>query len=439
MPDWVATLGSLFGFLLVLLALGTPVAIAFLVVSVGGLYVHLGGVAALSLIGGSAFGSVGQFALVPVPLFILMGEILSRTGLAAQTVDAADKWIGRVPGRLSLTAVGAGAIFGTVSGSSMASVAMLGSTVLPEMERQRYRPQMSVAAILGAGGLAVLIPPSALGVLLGALAKVSIGALLIACVVPGLLLALLYAVYFLGRGWLQPRLAPPWSGAVAGLRERLGTLVHLLPLGLLMIVVTGFIFFGVATPSETAALGALAAALLALVAGALSWRVLRESLIATAATTGMILLIIVGSTAYSQLLAVTGATAGLTSMVQQAALPPLAVVLGMQICLFVLGCFLDAVSIMLLTVPVFVPLVIAYGLDPVWFCVLILIQLELGGITPPFGVLLYVMKGVRPELKMAEIWAAAGPIVVLQLILCVVVTLLPGLATWLPSLMAGPK
>jgi tripartite ATP-independent transporter DctM subunit len=439
MPEWAATLGALFGCLFVLLALGTPVAIAFLVVSVGGLYVHLGGVTALSLIGGSAFGSLAQFALVPVPLFILMGEILSRSGLAAQTVDAADKWIGRVPGRLSLTAVGAGAIFGTVSGSSMASVAMLGSTLMPQMERQRYKPSMSVAAILGAGGLAVLIPPSALGVLLGALAKVSIGSLLIACVIPGLLLAILYGAYFLGRGWLQPSVAPRWSGAVAGLRDRLRTLVHLVPLAILMMVVTGFIFFGIATPSETAALGVLAAALLALAARSLSWRALRDSLTATAGTTGMILLIIVGSTAYSQLLAVTGATAGLTQAVQSLDLPPLAVVFCMQIALFVLGCFLDAISIMLLTVPVFVPLVIAYGMDPVWFCVLVLIQLELGGITPPFGVLLYVMKGVRPELSMREIWAAAGPIVLLQFVLCALVTLFPALTLWLPSLMTGPR
>jgi tripartite ATP-independent transporter DctM subunit len=439
MPDWALTLGSLFGVLLLLLAAGTPVAIAFLVASFGGLYVHIGGTNALSLIGGSAFGSIGQFALVPLPLFIMMGEILSRSGLAAKTVDAADKWIGRVPGRLSLTAVGAGAIFGTVSGSSMASVAMLGSTLLPEMERQRYKPPMSVAAILGAGGLAVLIPPSALGVLLGALAKISIGTLLIACVVPGLLLAVLYAAYFLGRGWLQPALAPPWTGPVAGMRERLGTLIHLLPLGFLMTVVTGFIFFGIATPSETAALGVVAAALLALASRSLSLRVLRDSLMATAGTTGMILLIIVGSTAYSQLLVVTGATEGLTDAVKRLALPPLALVFAMQICLFILGCFLDAVSIMLLTVPVFVPLVISFGLDPIWFCVLLLIQLELGGITPPFGVLLYVMKGVRPDLRMWDIWRAAVPIVLLQLILCVAVTLAPGLTAWLPSLMASPK
>lgn len=436
MADWTLTLALLFGVLFVLLAIGMPVAIAFLVVSIGGLYLHLGPTA-LTLIGGSAFGSVAQFALVPIPLFILMGELLSRSGLAAQTVDAADKWIGRMPGRLSITAVGAGAIFGTVSGSSMASVAMLGSTLVPEMERQRYKPPMSVAAILAAGGLAVLIPPSALAVLLGALAKVSIGSLLIACVVPGVLLAILYGVYFLGRGWLQPQLAPPWKGAVATWREKMQTLILLLPLGLLMMVVTGFIFFGIATPSETAALGAITAAGLAAVARKLSRAVIRESIVATAGITGMILLIIVGSTAYGQLLAITGATAGLTEAVRNLGLSPLAMVVCMQICLFLLGCFLDAVSIMLLSVPVFVPLVIAYGLDPIWFCVLMLIQLELGGITPPFGVLLYVMKGVRPDLRMVDIWAAAGPIVALQILLCAGVTLYPGLTTWLPGLMSA--
>ncbi len=439
MAEWAWTLVVLFGGLLVLLGAGMPVAIAFLFASVGGLYVHLGGVTALSLMTGSAFASIAQFALVPVPLFLLMGEMLTRSGLAALTVEAADKWIGRVPGRLALNAVGAGALFGAVSGSSMASVAMLGSTLSAEMERQCYKPAMSVASILAAGGLAVLIPPSALGVLLGALAKVSIGDLLIACIVPGLLLAVLYAVYFFVRAWLQPELAPPWRGRVAGLRERLGTFTYLVPLGLLMLVVTGVIFLGIATASETAALGALAAALLAALFRRFTWSMLRESMTATAEISGMILLIIVGSTAYSQLLAVTGATAGLTALVETLDLPPLAVVFLMQLVLLLLGCFLDAVSIMLLTTPVFVPLVGSFGLDPVWFCVLMLIQLELGGITPPFGVLLFVMKGVRPELPMRTIWDAAAPIVALQLILAALITLMPSLALWLPAAMAQSK
>jgi tripartite ATP-independent transporter DctM subunit len=438
MADWIWTLAALFGGLIALLAVGMPVAIAFLVASVGGLYATLGATA-LSLMTGSAFASIAQFALVPIPLFILMGELLTRSGIAALTVEAADKWIGRVPGRLALNAVGAGALFGAVSGSSMASVAMLGSTLTTEMERQRYKPAMSVAPILAAGGLAVLIPPSALGVLLGALAKVSIGGLLIACIVPGLLLALMYGAYFYTRAVLQPELAPPWQHQVSGWRERLATFTYLLPLGFLMVVVTGFIFLGIATPSETAALGAVSALALAVLFRRVSLGVLRESLMATAATSGMILLIIVGSTAYSQLLAITGATSGLTNLVQTLDLPPLAIVFVMQLMLFFLGCFLDAVSIMILTAPVFIPVVSSLGLDPVWFCVLMLIQLELGGITPPFGVLLFVMKGVRPELTMRTIWGAAAPIVALQLLLCALVTLFPALTSWLPSAMALPQ
>ena len=435
--DWPLALAALFGLMALGLASGMPVAVAFISINIVGLYAFMGGERALSLLATSAFTSIAQFSLAPIPLFILMGELLMRSGLASLTVRAADQWIGRVPGRLSLTAVGGGALFGALSGASMASVAMLGSVLLSDMERQRYRPEMSVAPILAGGGLAVLIPPSALAVLLGALAKVSIASLLIAGILPGLILAGLYAVYFVGRARLQPDLAPASDAPSTPLLARLRTLLQLAPLLGLIVVVTGFIFLGIATPSESSAMGVVATAALAACYGRLNLRILREAVASTVSITSMILLIIVGSTAFSQLLAATGATSGLVEAVAGLDLPALATVLVMQALVLVLGCFIDTISIMLLTIPIFMPVVEALGLDPIWFCILILVQLELAGITPPFGVLLFVIKGVQPHLEMVSIYRAVIPIVLVQLVLVGLLMAFPDIVSVLPRLMAG--
>jgi len=433
--EWPTVLAILFGLLLVGLASGVPVAFAFMAINIFGLYVFVGGANALTLLAGSAFDSVASFPLSPVPLFILMGEILTVSGVARLTIDSVDKWVGRLPGRLSLVTLGGGTLFAAVSGSSMAATAMLGSTLSPEMEKRGYKVPLSVAPILGAGGLAVIIPPTVLGVLLGALANVSVGQLLIACIIPGLVLAGVYGLYFVVRAMLQPSLAPSYAGARVSLAERLLTLRHLVPLAGLMVVVTGLIFLGLATPSETAALGAVAAALLAVAYGKLTLPILRASLLATIETTAMVFLIIVGSKAYSQLMSITGAAAGLVEFVTALPLSPILMVICMQIIVLILGCFIDQLSIMLITVPIFMPIVSTLGFDLVWFSVMFLVNLELGGITPPFGLQLFVLKGVRPDLRMEEIYRAVVPIVALQILVIALVMSFPPLTGWLPGLM----
>lgn len=433
--SWPLALAALFAMLMVGLGSGLPVAFTFIVINIVGLFAFVGGATALTLLAGSAFDSVANFALTPIPLFILMGEILLRSGLATLCVDAVDVWVGRLPGRLAFVAVGGGAIFGALSGSSMAATAMLGSTMAGEMERRGYRPQMSVASILAAGGLDVLIPPSALGVLLAVLANVSAGKLLIAALVPGLVLAAVYATYFIGRASLQPHLAPPYDVAGLSMRERLKTLRHLVPLSGLVMVVTGFIFFGIATPSETAAMGAVASAALAAAYRRLTWPMVRVALMATVHTTAMVFLIIVGSKAYSQLMSITGAATGFVEWMTSLPLTPILMVIGMNLIVMLLGCFIDQLSIMLITVPIFMPIVAQLHLDPIWFSVILLVNLELAAITPPFGLQLFVMKGVRPQLRMTEIYSAAGPIIVLQMLLIGLMLAFPALSLWLPGLM----
>tara|TARA_B100000676_G_scaffold265922_1_gene279265 strand:- start:487 stop:1797 length:1311 start_codon:yes stop_codon:yes gene_type:complete len=429
---WVHNLTLFFGMLMAMMLSGLPVAFGFLTLNILGLYFFMGG-NTLSLLATSAFTSVGQFSLIPIPLFILMGELLMRTGLAAKTVDAVDHWIGRVPGRLSLSAVGGGTLFGALSGASMASVAMLGSTLVPEMAKRNYKPTMSVGAILGGGGLAVLIPPSALGVLLGALAKVSIAKLLLGGILPGLLLATMYFFYFSVRAKLQPELAPPYTAAPTTLSVKLNALLSVAPLFSLIAVVTGTIFLGIATPSESAAMGVIATIVLAACYRCLSWTALKSALMSTMTTTSMMLMVIVGSSAFSQLLAMTGTTSGLVSTVAELDLSPIMTVIVMQFIVLLLGCFIDTISIMLVAIPVFMPIVVLLGIDPIWFAILILVQLELAGITPPFGVLLFVMKGVQQHLKMSEIYRAAIPIVLIQLVLIAILMVFPQIVLFLPE------
>lgn len=432
--EWAYNLAFFFGILMALMLSGMPVAFGFLTLNIVGLYFFLGGAGSLSLLATSSFSSIGQFSLIAIPLFILMGELLMRTGLAAKTVEAVDHWIGRIPGRLSLSSVGGGTLFGALSGASMASVAMLGSTLVPEMTKRGYKPAMSVSSILAGGGLAVLIPPSALGVLLGAIAKVSIADLLLAGILPGLVLATMYVVYFALRGYLQPHLAPPYLAEPTTLGQKLYALLTVAPLLSLIVVVTGFIFLGIATPSESAAMGVVATLILALCYGRLSWPALKLALMSTMTTSCMMLLVIVGSTGFSQLLAATGSTSALVSAVAELDVSPLVMVIIMQAIVLLLGCFIDTISIMLVSIPVFMPIILAMGIDPIWFCILILVQLELAGITPPFGVLLFVMKGVQQHLKISEIYRAALPIVLIQFVLVVILMMFPEIVTTLPNM-----
>ncbi len=432
---WSLLLALMFLALLALFASGLPVAFAFMLINIAGFIVFVGGLDSLSLLIGSAFDSVASFPLVPIPLFILMGEILLRSGLAALTIDAVDRWVGRLPGRLSVVTTGAGTIFAALSGSSMATTAMFASTLTPEMVRRGYKPQLSVASVLAAGGLAVLIPPSALAVLLAVLASVSVAKLLIASIVPGLMLAAIYVLYFPLRVLIQPHLAPDAEPVAVALRDRIRSLMHLVPLALLMLVVTGFIFLGIATPSETAAMGAVASALVAAAYGRLNVAVLRESLLATAKVTAIVLLIIIGSKAYSQLLAISGVAAQFVQFATELQLLPIVKVAGMMLVVFILGMFIDQISIMLITVPIFMPIVVQMGMDPIWFSVCMLINLELAGITPPFGLQLFVMKGVRPEFALTDIYMAALPIVVIQALVIAFLMLFPPVVAWLPSLM----
>ncbi|MDH4095514.1 MAG: TRAP transporter large permease [Betaproteobacteria bacterium] len=435
--DWYEVLALLLGMLLAFMALGLPVVFAFFAANLVGAWIFMGGEIGVMQLVRNAAESVQSFALLPIPLFILMGEVMFHTGVAGRAIDAVDKLIARVPGRLSLVAIAGGTVFSSLSGSTIANTAMLSATLLPEMTRRGYHPSIAVGPIIAVGGLAMLIPPSALAVLLGSVARIPIGELLIASIVPAFILAGVFFAYIVLRCRLDPSLAPAYEVARLSWRERLMPAVkYVLPLMSIFVVVVGSIIGGVATPTESAALGAAASVAAAAAYGRLTGAAFRVALRETLRLTVMTLFIICGSITFSQILAFTQASTGLSELVTGAGLSPMWVLLGMLGILLVLGCFMDQVSMMMITAPLFMPVAETLGLDAVWFGVLMLMVLEISLATPPFGLLLFVAKGAAPQIPMAAIIRSVAPFIAIALGVVGLLAAFPQLTLWLPRLMA---
>ncbi len=434
---WYATAALLFGCLAAVFLIGLPAAFSFFAINVVGAWHYLGGEAGLAQLVRNGVAAITNFSLTPIPFFVLMGEVLFHTGVALKAIDAIERLIRQVPGRLAVVAVVAGTVFSAISGSTIATTALLGSLLLPEMLRRGYHPSMAMGPIMAIGGVDMLVPPSALAVLLGSLAGISISHLLIAGIVPGVLMAAIFVAYVVLRANANPALAPAFEEAPARGWSRWGPLLlYVTPLVLIFVVVIAAMAAGWATPTESAAVGAVATVVVAWAYRALTLSGLMKALLGTAAISGIILFIIVGATTFSQVLTFSGATDGLVTAVRAADFGPWGVLLGMMLVLLALGCFIDQVSMMLLTLPFFMPLVQHYGYDPVWFGVLYLIAMQLGLLTPPFGMLLFTMKGVAPkQITMTQIFRAVTPYVAIGLVMLAVVMLFPGLAVWLPGLL----
>ena len=435
--DWSTTLLVIFSALLLLMVIGVPIAFSFLAVNVVAVYFYWNGAVGLNQLVLSIYESVTNFALLSVPLFVLMGEIIFRSGIAGRLMDVIDSWIGGVPGRLSLMAVAGGTVFATLTGSAMAGAAMLAALLVPEMQKRGYSKEMSLGPILGAGGLAIMIPPSALAVLLAAIANFSVGEFLVAIIVPGLLMGVTFAIYIVVRCTLNPALAPTYEREPMPLGLKLrNTALYGAPLFIIIFLVIGLMFMGLATATESAAAGALGCFVLAWVYRGLSWRMIKESLDSTLGVSVMMLMIITGSTAFSQVLAFTGASTGLVELATSLSVSPLLVVVAMQAVMLVMGCFMEPLSIMMLTIPIFFPIIHILGFSPIWFGAIMLLNMEMATITPPFGLVLFVVKGVAPKgTSLTDVYRAALPFIICDLVVMGVLLLFPGIVTWLPTLM----
>ena len=436
---WWHSLLMLFGILTVLLLVGLPAGFAFLAINLVGALVYLGGEAGLMQVVRNGIASVTNFSLTPIPFFVLMGEVLFHTGLAMRAIDSFDRAIRGVPARLAVVAIVAGTVFSAISGSTIATTALLGSLLLPQMLQRGYHPRLAMGPIMAIGGVDMLIPPSALTVLLGSLAGISISGLLIAGVVPGFMMAVMFLGWIMFAAWRRPDMAPPSDPAPTQGWARWGPLlVNVTPLVMIFVLVIVAMSAGWATPTESAALGALATVVVCLAYRSLTGVALGKALMGTAAISGVILFIIIGATTFSQILSFSGATNGLVGMVKDGSLAPWMVLGMMIVMLLILGCFVDQVSMMLITLPFFMPLVQHFGWDPLWFGVVYLICMQLGLLTPPFGMLLFTMRGVAPkEIPTREIFAAVTPYVLMGMGMIVLVLLFPALATWLPALLLG--
>jgi tripartite ATP-independent transporter DctM subunit len=436
---WWLAASVLFGVLTALFAVGLPAAFAFLGINAVGAWVWLGGDAGLVQMIRNGVASISSFSLTPIPFFVLMGEVLFHTGVAMKAIDAIDRLIWRVPGRLSVVAVVAGTVFSAISGSTIATTALLGSLMLPEMLRRGYHPNMAMGPIMAIGGVDMLIPPSALTVLLGSLAGISISELLVAGIMPGVLLSLAFVAYIVVRTALEPSLAPAFEHEAQPPWERWRPFIlFVMPLLIIFVIVVAAMVAGWATPTESAAVGAVATVAVAWIYRSLTLANLMKALLGTAAISGVILFIIVGATTFAQILTFSGATNGLVGAIRDADPGPLVVLGTMMVILLVLGCFIDQVSMMLITLPFFMPLVGHFGFDPVWFGVLFLICMQLGLLTPPFGMLLFTMKSVAPRgISMKQVYAAVTPYTIFGLLMLAAVIAFPPIATWLPRVLFG--
>jgi len=431
---WAALI--LFGLGVGLMMTGVPVAIAFFATNIVAAALFMGGAAGIMQVINNGFGAMTNFALVPIPMFLLMGELFFHTGLAGRCFNAADKLLGNVPARLSFVTLIGGTAFAGPAGSSMGSCALLGSLMVPEMYRRGYSKYLSIGPIMGVGGLAVIIPPSALTVLLATLGRTDVGDLLIAGVIPGFVLALMYGILIYGWTVFDPTAAPQTPPPLVSRREKWRLVfVDVIPMVAIIVFSVLIMIVGWCTPTEAAALGALSVIVLAACYGEMTWKGFFKSLEGSLRVTVMAFLIIFGSATFAQVLAFTGASSGLMNWALGFQLSSLGMLLVMIGVIFFLGCFMDQLSMMLLTAPIFFPLAKTLGFDLVWFGLIMLLALEIGYTTPPFGLLLFVMKGVAPPgTTMRDIYLAGMPFIGCVLLLIALIIIFPPLATWLPAI-----
>jgi tripartite ATP-independent transporter DctM subunit len=372
--------------------------------------------------------------MVAVPLFILMAEIVLVSGAAQDAFDMLSKWIGRAPGGLAIASQLGCTLFAAVCGASTATTAVIGGMAVPEMLKRGYDKRMATGSIAAGGALGVLIPPSLLLIIYGIATETSIGQLFIAGVIPGLMLAFMRIVYFLIRCTIDPSLGPAIKGI--SWRARFSSFWKILPLTGLALFMIVALYTGICTPTEVAGVGTLASLVIALAYRRMTWLKLKEALSRTTLTTCFIVWIIVSATSFGYVLAYAGLPQKLVAWTAGLEVSPFVIVVIINLLLFVLGCIMDPAGILMVTIPIFAPLMTALGFDLVWFGIMFVVNMELAEITPPLGLNLYVMKSVSPpEVTMNDIIIGSIPFMILDIVGVALVVIFPALVLWLPSTM----
>lgn len=438
--SWEAYLLFIVCALLLLLFFGMTVPLAFLTVNVIAVYIFFGpnGMGQLSLY---LMNSIKKWTLLPIPLFVFMGEILFRSGIAARAINTVDLWFGKVPGRLGLVCVASATLMGTFTGSSMATSAVLTSTLLPEMEKRGYSIEMSIGPIIGAGGLALMIPPSNSAIITATLAGQPIGQVLIAIILPGILMGLMYSIYIVSRALINPDIAPKYeidgTDLPVSLSEKLIiTAKNVVPLAIIIFSVTGVIFFGITTPSEAAATGVLGSILVVFLYREFKIKIFFESLFNATKIAVMLYCIILSSVSFSYILNFSGISKNLGLWVTTLNLPPILIIISMILVVLIMGMFMETNAIKMITIPIFFPIVKLLGYNELWFLILFMICTEMSECTPPFGVLLFLVKGLLGErVSMSTVIRSAIPFVLCDSVSLILIMIFPKIVYFLPSLM----
>jgi len=428
-----AVLGAALVVLVALFATGLPVYLCFILIIIFSV-LQIFGTAGFGMFVNSIYNTGTTESLTTVALFILMGEILFRSGSIEVLLNSVDKLIGRVRGRQYVLTISLSTILGALSGSGIAVAAMLGRSVMPAMLQRGYDKRLSTGTVLAGALLAPIIPPSILAIIIGTLADVSIGALLIAGVIPGIVLGLIYIAGSLGRVVFNPSLAPNEEYVKSTTMEKLVALGRMAPFSIVIFFVIGLIMLGVATPSESAATGVVAALLVAAWYRKLSFRLIFDALGESAALSAVILIIIASAILFGQLLAFTGTVQYLATLITDLAVNRWVIFFLLMLIPFILCMFVDQIGLMMVLIPIYDPLIKTLGFDPIWFWMQFLINMTLGGITPPFGYILFALAGAVPSVSIRDVYKAAWPFVFLTLAGMLLFCFVPEIVTFLPSL-----
>lgn len=420
---------------LALLAIGQHVGFAMVTVGIIGICSLLGFGKGLLVIEHILWDAPNVMALIAMPLFILMSELLLNTGISSGLYKSMAYWLGAIPGGLLHSNIGSCTIFAAISGSSPATTATIGTVAIPELEKQGYDSRLTLGSITAGGTLGLLIPPSITLIIYGAMVGESVGRLFIAGIIPGIILAVLFMGYIFVRAILNPKVAP--RPPKTSWKEKFISLGALGPVALLILAVLGSIYLGVATPTEAAALGVGMACILGLAKRTLTWTAVKRSLINALRINTAIMIIYVGASCIAMILGYAGVPHKVANAAITAPVSPYIVLLFIYAIYLILGCFFDPMSILVLTLPILYPAIMALGFDSIWYGVVVVMLIDAGMITPPVGLNLYIMQSIAPKYPFDEIVRGVMPFFFLLLLALGLLTAFPALATWLPSQMMG--
>jgi len=433
-PFWLGICGIAVTILLITLRI--PIAFALAGIGIIGMIWMFGFHSAMHYVTHQLYSYIAKFTFTAVPLFLLMGYFAFYAGLTIEAYDSARTWVGNLPGGLALTTIGGCAIFAACAGSSLAECAAMSKIAVPEMRKSGYSARLATGVVASAGGMAVVIPPSIIMVIYGVITETSIGELLIAGILPGILYFAIFAIAVVIYAYLKPESAPRESNIAASWGARVRSLRKIWGIAILFLLVIGGIYGGLVTPTEAAALGAVGSIVLAYIKKKLDRTTFKTAVVETVKATAMIFLLLAGASIFTLFLSGSGVIAAATSGLINLELSPGILLVALFFLYIVLGMFLDAISMMILTLPLIMPIINSLNLSVIWFGVIMCMLAEIGCITPPMGLNVYVMKGaLGKSVDLNDIFAGSLPFVVLMTLIVVILYIFPEIALWLPSMM----